>query len=84
MLDTQRHDGGEPTSSLTGTSVRSHRLRSASFPLILSFRFNTLLFLLILDSDAADFTGTETVPTLWNATADTFDEQSPGSDSLTC
>lgn len=38
------------TSSLTGTSVRLHRLRSISFPLILSFRFNTLLFLLILES----------------------------------
>lgn len=35
------------TSSLTGTSVRLHRLRSTSLPLILSFRFDTLLFLLI-------------------------------------
>lgn len=41
-------DRQQLTSSLTGTSVRLHRLRSTSFPLILSLRFNTLLFLLIL------------------------------------
>lgn len=44
----KRNKHNRLTSSLTGTSERLDRLKSISFPLSLSFRFNALLVLLIL------------------------------------